>query len=150
MKAVVQRVTSSQVTVDDKVVGKIGPGLVVLLGITHADTEKECTALSEKIVNLRIFTDDQGKMNRSVKDCMGEILIVSQFTLYGDISGGRRPSFTEAAPPEIAEPLYKVCVEKLKMLLGKEVATGIFGAKMKLMLINDGPVTLLVQIDKKL
>ena len=121
----------------------------MLLGITHGDIAKDCDWMCGKIANLRIFSDDVGKMNRSVKDCEGDILLISQFTLYGDANGGRRPSFTEAARPEIAKCLYEECVKKLESSIGKSVARGIFGASMQVHLINDGPVTLIIETNKK-
>ena len=144
MRAVVQRVTSSKVQVDDEVVGQIGPGLLVLLGISQSDEEKDADYLSDKMVHLRIFGDDEGKMNRSLIETGGEIMVVSQFTLLGDCRKGRRPSFVEAAPPERAEKLYEYFVNQLK-LKGIPVATGLFQAKMAVSLVNDGPVTLVLE-----
>lgn len=144
MRAVVQRVSRAHVTVEGEVVGQIGRGLLVLLGVTHTDTAEQARWLADKIVGLRIFADDQGKMNRAVADVGGGVLVVSQFTLYGDCQKGRRPSFIEAAPPEIAIPLYDEFVNALKAL-GVPVATGQFGAMMDVELVNDGPVTLLVE-----
>jgi D-aminoacyl-tRNA deacylase len=144
MKIVLQRVSSAHVLVEDAVVGKIGKGLVVFLGITHTDTEKECRELSAKIANLRIFSDEKGKMNLSVKECEGDVLVVSQFTLYAEVHSGRRPDFLQAAPANIAEGLYTQFVQYLSDLLGKPVQTGIFGAKMQVHLVNDGPVTIII------
>ena len=147
MRAVIQRVTRARVTVDDRVVGEIGYGLVVLLGIARDDTESDADYLASKIVSLRIFDDADGKMNVSVKDAGGGLLIVSQFTLYGDTRSGLRPSWSEAAPPEIAEPLYNYFVESSRKLI-EPVETGSFRAMMQVELINDGPVTLILTSDK--
>jgi D-aminoacyl-tRNA deacylase len=144
MRAVVQRVSHAQVVVEGEVVGKIGRGLLVLLGVTHSDTAAQADWLAEKIVGLRIFPDDEDKMNRSVGDINGGMLIVSQFTLYGDCAKGRRPSFVAAAPPEIAVPLYERFIDAVKAQ-GVPVATGKFGAMMKVELVNDGPVTLMLE-----
>jgi D-tyrosyl-tRNA(Tyr) deacylase len=141
MRVLLQRVTHASVTVDGKTVGSIGPGLLVLLGIGQGDGEVQVKLLTEKLVHLRIFSDDEGKMNRSLLDTGGEVLVVSQFTLYADIRKGRRPSFTGAASPVIAEPR----VEQFKAavaLYGVRVAGGVFGADMKVELLNDGPVTI--------
>ena len=143
MRAVVQRVTSARVRVDGAVIGEIGPGLLVLLGVTHEDAAVQADWLADKLVGLRIFNDADGKMNRSLADVGGGMLIVSQFTLYGDCSKGRRPSFITAAPPEIAIPLYEHFINAVKAL-GVPVATGRFGASMQVELVNDGPVTLIV------
>ena len=147
MRAVVQRVTRAKVTVDGETVGEIGNGLVVLLGIARDDTKLDAAYLVEKISSLRIFDDDDGKMNLSVKDVNGAALIVSQFTLYGDVRRGLRPSWIEAAAPEVAEPLYDFFVRQARTLIG-EVATGSFRAMMKVELINDGPVTILLDSRK--
>lgn len=144
MRALVQRAARGSVDVAGERIGEIGPGLVILLGITHSDTEKEAAFVAEKCMNLRIFEDEAGKMNRSLLDIGGEALVVSQFTLYGDASHGRRPSFTEAARPEQANPLYETFVELCRGY-GVRVATGRFGADMKLSLVNDGPVTIMVE-----
>lgn len=144
MRAVLQRVSRAKVTVDNTLVGEIGPGLLVLLGITHDDTTKQVQWLAEKIVHLRIFPDEQDKMNRSLLDVAGSLLVVSQFTLYGDCAKGRRPSFIDAAPPEIAIPLYESYVDALREL-GATVETGRFGAMMDVELVNDGPVTLILE-----
>lgn len=144
MKAVIQRVTQSAVTVDGRTIGAIGHGLMVLLGVGHGDTSRDCRYLAEKIVNLRIFEDDQGKMNRSLLDVNGAMLVVSQFTLMGDCRKGRRPSFVAAAPPEEAEVRYLEFCECVREK-GIDVATGRFGAMMQVSLINDGPVTLIVE-----
>jgi D-tyrosyl-tRNA(Tyr) deacylase len=141
MRALLQRVTSASVTIDEQIVGQIGLGLLVLLGVGKDDSEVQVKTLADKIVHMRIFGDDEGKMNRSLLDIGGEVLVVSQFTLYADIRRGRRPSFTNAAPPSLAEPL----VERFKDAIaayGLSVADGIFGAHMQVELVNDGPVTI--------
>jgi D-aminoacyl-tRNA deacylase len=144
MRALLQRVSQASVTVDDRIVGKIGRGFVVLLGVTHADTQQEADWLAQKVAGIRLFEDDQGKMNASLADVEGEFLVVSQFTLYGDARKGRRPSFTDAARPEQAEPLVDYFCEKLRDM-GFIVATGVFGAHMHVEIHNDGPVTLLIE-----
>ena len=146
VRAVVQRVTSARVTVGGSEVGAIGPGLCVLLGVTHADDLDRAERMAAKLWHLRIFDDDAGLMNRSVGDAGGEILVVSQFTLYGDTTRGRRPSWVAAAPPEQAEPLVEAVVAELRAL-GATVATGRFGADMQVALVNDGPVTLIVGLE---
>ncbi|HZN00548.1 MAG TPA: D-aminoacyl-tRNA deacylase, partial [Pyrinomonadaceae bacterium] len=143
MRAVVQRVTRAKVTVDEKLVGEIGNGLVVLLGIARDDTRQDADYLVPKIIALRIFDDAEGRMNVSVKDIDGGLLVVSQFTLYGDVRRGLRPSWSDAAPPEIAEPLYDYFVESSRKLLGR-VETGSFRKMMQVELVNDGPVTILL------
>ena len=147
MRAVVQKVSSSKVTVDDEVVGQIKQGLLVLLGVTHEDTSKDVDYMVDKVINLRIFEDEEGKMNLSLKDIGGEVLAVSQFTLYGDARRGRRPSFSDAARPEVANPLYEEFVKKVRDL-GINVGTGKFGAHMMVYLTNDGPVTILLESGK--
>lgn len=147
MRAVVQRVTRASVTVDEEIVGEIGNGLVVLLGIARDDTEKDASYLVEKIAALRIFDDDAGVMNRPVKDVNGGLLIVSQFTLYGDVRRGLRPSWIDAAAPEVAEPLYDFFVEQARKGVA-QVATGSFRAMMQVELVNDGPVTILLDSRK--
>jgi D-tyrosyl-tRNA(Tyr) deacylase len=144
MRAVIQRAARAEVVVDGSVVGKIGPGLVVLLGVGQNDTEADAEYLASKIVGLRIFSDDAGKMNRSLLETGGGALIISQFTLWGDCRKGRRPSFVQAAPPDVAEQLYEYFV-KLVADQGVETATGRFGAMMMVELVNDGPVTLIVE-----
>ncbi|MBT8241688.1 MAG: D-tyrosyl-tRNA(Tyr) deacylase [Acidimicrobiia bacterium] len=144
MKLVVQRVGMAAVSVDGDVVGRIGPGLCVLVGITHDDTTEIAEKLAEKLVKLRIFGDADDKMNLSVRDVEGEILLISQFTLYGDAKKGNRPSFVDAARPEHALPLFTEFVEKVA-LSGVPVATGQFGAEMRVMIANDGPVTLILE-----
>jgi len=143
VRAVVQRVSEASVRVDGRVVGEIGQGLLVLLGVGQGDTEADAEYLADKSVNLRIFEDEAGHMNRSVLDVGGSLLVVSQFTLYGDCRKGRRPSFTAAAPPEQAEALYERFVARARAST-VPVATGRFGARMAVALVNDGPVTLLV------
>src|SRR5438093_7269330 len=143
MRAVVQRVRRTRVVVDEQTVGEVQQGLLVLLGVTHADTPQDAQWLAEKIAGLRIFNDADGKMNRDVTEAGGGILVVSQFTLYGDCRKGRRPSFVDAAAPEIAVPLYEAFINATKAL-GVPAATGRFGADMQVELVNDGPVTLIV------
>lgn len=145
MRGLVQRVASARVTVGDETVGAIGRGLCVLVGVTHGDSEAGAHKLADKIWNLRIFDDDAGVMNRSVADIGGELLVVSQFTLYGDTSGGRRPSWIAAARPEQAEPLVQAVIDRLRSL-GATVATGRFRAEMQVSLVNDGPVTVLLEL----
>ena len=148
MRAILQRVRRGQVTVDDKAVGQIGPGYVILLGITHGDGPAEVKKLAEKTVHLRVFEDEQGKMNLSALDTEAEMLVVSQFTLFADAKKGRRPSFTRAAPPEIAEPLMAQFVDTLQTLGVNSVRTGVFGARMLVRLENDGPVTIILDTDE--
>jgi D-tyrosyl-tRNA(Tyr) deacylase len=148
MRAVVQRVSRASVRVAAAVTGEIGRGLLVLLGVKGNDSEKEADYLAEKIANLRIFPDERDKMNLSVLDISGAILVVSQFTLYGDCRKGRRPSYNDAAPPELAERLYEYLVGRLKKCSLK-VATGRFQAMMAVELVNDGPVTILLDSDKQ-
>lgn len=147
MRAVIQRVTRAKVTVDGEVIGEIGNGLVVLLGIARDDTKVEAAYLVDKIANLRIFDDEDGKMNLSVKDVGGALLIVSQFTLYGDVRRGLRPSWIDAAPPEVAGPLYDFFVRQARSTVD-DVATGKFQAMMQVELVNDGPVTILLDSNK--
>ena len=143
MRAVLQRVTRASVTVEERVVGEIGHGVLVLVGVGQGDDEAQADHVAEKVANLRIFPDDEGVMNRSVLDSGGSVLVVSQFTLYGDCRRGRRPSYAGAAPPAEAERLYAYFCERLRGL-GLAVATGVFRADMDVALVNDGPVTLLV------
>lgn len=145
MRAVVQRVTEASVTVSNETIGAIGPGLVVLLGIRQGDSAAQANKLAEKIAHLRIFGDDEGKLNRSAIETGSQVLVVSQFTLYGDVRHGRRPSFVEAALPEEAEPLVKCFVEALASW-GLRVATGRFQAMMLVKIYNDGPVTIILDI----
>ena len=143
MRAVIQRVSESSVVVEGLLQGKIGEGLLVLLGVAVTDSEKDADYLAEKIVHLRVFNDEQGKMNLSLKDKGGSMLVVSQFTLYGDARKGRRPSYTDAARPEAASALYEYFVNRV-MSHGVHVETGVFQAMMKVSLINEGPVTILL------
>lgn len=144
MRTVVQRVSSASVTVDGNVIGKINKGFLVLLGIKSTDTKQDVDYMVKKVINLRIFRDENNKMNLSLKDVNGELLIVSQFTLYGDASGGNRPSFIEAAKPDIAIPLYEYFISECKKQINV-VQTGEFGADMKVELLNDGPVTIIME-----
>lgn len=145
MRALVQRVTGARVRVDGDVVGEIGAGLCVLVGVTHDDDEADAARLASKVWQLRVFPDADGQMNLPVESVGGSVLAVSQFTLYGDTRRGRRPSWAAAAPPEVAEPLVRAFVEALGAL-GARVATGRFGAHMAVELVNDGPVTLLLEV----
>lgn len=147
MRAVLQRVTSARVRVDGTIVGEIGHGLLVLVGVARTDSPADALAIAAKIVGLRIFSDDAGKMNRSVADVKGSVLLVSQFTLLGDCRDGRRPSYIEAAAPETANALYEAVVEAVRQA-GLPVATGVFRADMAVELVNDGPVTLLIDSTK--
>jgi len=144
MRVVLQRVSHARVRVAERVVGEIGPGLLLLVGFSATDDDRALAWMAEKVVGLRIFTDEEGKMNLSVEEVGGSILVVSQFTLYGDARKGRRPSFIEAAQPEIAIPLYERFVEMLRER-GRPVQTGEFGAHMEVELVNDGPVTLILE-----
>lgn len=146
MRAVIQRVKHASVAVDGKIVGKIDQGFLVLLGVTHTDTEKEVEWLSKKITDLRVFNDADEKMNLGLKDIDGELLIISQFTLYGNCIKGRRPAFINAAKPDLANELYEKFLKKCKDL-GFKTEAGIFGADMKVELFNDGPVTLIIDTD---
>ena len=147
MRAVVQRVSSSKVTVDGNVTGEIKKGLLVLLGVTHEDTSKDVDYIIDKVLNLRIFEDENEKMNLSLKDIGGELLVVSQFTLYGDCRKGRRPGFSDAARPEVAIPLYEEFIEKARNQDIK-VGTGEFGAHMMVNIVNNGPTTILLDSEK--
>ena len=144
MRAILQRVTEASVTVDKKITGSIKNGLLVLLGIEDTDTDEDIQKLSSKIVNLRIFNDSQGVMNLSIRDIKGEILLVSQFTLFADIKKGNRPSYIRASKPPIAIPMYEKMISALDGDLGKKIETGVFGADMKVSLVNDGPVTIFI------
>ena len=144
MRAVIQRVTSASVSIDQEVSGTIDGGLVVLLGIEEADTAEDVEWLAGKMVNLRLFTDDAGAMNRSVLETGGNILLISQFTLFASTKKGTKPSWHRAAKPDVAVPLYEGMIGKLNGLLGRAIATGRFGAMMQVALVNDGPVTLLL------
>lgn len=148
MRAVIQRVSEARVVVDEKVVGEIGPGLLILLGVRSGDSEADIPWLADKCVNLRIFENDEGKFHHSLLEVGGDILVVSQFTLYGDCRKGRRPSFTDAAPPEIADELYQKFVQYLRCKEIK-VETGIFQSMMSVQLVNEGPVTMIVDSKEK-
>ena len=147
MRVIVQRVSEASVSVDHQVVGSIKQGFLILLGIGTDDTEADADWLLQKIVGLRIFNDTEGVMNRSLIDVDGEVLLISQFTLMAATKKGNRPSYIKAARPEQALPLYEYCIDKLEYLLGQKIASGIFGADMKVHLVNDGPVT--IPIDSK-
>jgi D-tyrosyl-tRNA(Tyr) deacylase len=149
MRAVIQRVTKASVTVDDQITGSINTGMLVLLGIEDADTTEDIIWLSNKITNLRIFNDTQGVMNESVKEVNGDILLVSQFTLYAATKKGNRPSYIRASKPDIAIPLYEQMIIQLGLDMGKQIYTGIFGADMKVALLNDGPVTIIIDTKNK-
>jgi D-tyrosyl-tRNA(Tyr) deacylase len=142
MRALLQRVVEARVTVEGRVAGAIGPGLLALVGVAAGDAAADADWLAQKIVHLRVFDDDAGVMNRSVRDVGGDILAVSQFTLYASTRKGNRPSWSAAAPPEAARPLFDACVVALAQSLGRPVATGAFGARMAVTLVNDGPVTI--------
>ena len=149
MRAVIQRVSYATVKVNEQITGAIGKGLMVLAGIEDADTREDITWLSNKIVNLRIFNDEQGVMNLSIKDAGGEILLVSQFTLHASTKKGNRPSYIKASKPSVAIPLYEALIEQLQKDAGKKTETGIFGADMKVELLNDGPVTIFIDTKNK-
>jgi len=144
MRAIIQRVSQASVTVENKITGSIKTGLLVLIGIEDADTDEDIRKLSSKIVNLRIFNDEQGLMNLSIKDVNGDILLVSQFTLFADAKKGNRPSYIRASKPPVAIPMYEKMIATISSDLGKKVETGIFGADMKVALVNDGPVTIFI------
>ena len=144
MRLVIQRVREASVTVEGTITGQIGPGLLVLIGCAPTDGEAELTWLVRKLVNLRIFNDENGQMNRNVRDVAGQVLVVSQFTLLADARKGNRPSYVGAAPPAVAEPLYQRFVALVAQELGQPVPTGIFGADMQVRLLNDGPVTIVL------
>lgn len=148
MRALIQRVSDASVEIEGKINGSIGRGMVILLGITHSDSLNDVDYVVGKCVNLRIYPDDEDKMNLSLLDINGELLIISQFTLYGNTVKGRRPGFSDAAPPQHASPLYEAFIEKISEAGVVKVATGKFGAKMKVNIHNDGPVTLLVESKK--
>ena len=144
MRAVVQRVTQASVTVGDETVGKIGPGIMVLIGVSSEDADKDLKYITDKVMNLRIFDDENGVMNRSVLDIAGDVLVVSQFTLMASTKKGNRPSYIEAAGHEKAIPLYEEFCRRMSAAIGKPVGTGEFGADMKVALVNDGPVTICI------
>ena len=148
MRAVIQRVTSGKVDVDSKTVGSVGKGYVILLGVGPDDNDEDVSYISDKIASLRLFEDDNGKVNLSVKEIGGEILLIPQFTLYGDCRKGRRPSFSSAAPPELADRLYMKLAEKLRQDHNINVETGVFGDFMKVSIENNGPVTILLDSEK--
>lgn len=149
MRTVIQRVTEASVEVENKICGKIGEGILLLIGIEEADNAEDIDWLCKKIVNLRIFDDENGVMNKSIKEIDGNILAISQFTLMAQTKKGNRPSYIKAARPEISKPLYIDFCEKLSMELGKNVETGIFGADMKVSLLNNGPVTIIMDTKNK-
>ncbi|WP_347922807.1 D-aminoacyl-tRNA deacylase [Pontimicrobium sp. SW4] len=149
MKTVIQRVSKASVTIDGIKVACINDGLLILLGIIHEDTQEDISWLSNKITNLRIFGDDEGVMNKSILDIDGEAIVVSQFTLHASTKKGNRPSYLKAAKPDIAIPLYKQFVSQLEADLGKKIQTGEFGADMKVELLNDGPVTIIIDTKQK-
>jgi len=149
MIAVIQRVTEASVTIQGTCKGKIDKGFLILLGIRHDDTEEDVEWLASKIINMRIFSDAEDKMNLSLADVGGNILLISQFTLYASTKKGNRPSFTDAAKPPLAIPLYESMIKNLTQKLGKDIATGEFGADMKVSLLNDGPVTIIVDSKNK-
>lgn len=149
MRAVLQRVTRASCTVDNKITGEITDGFLVLLGIEEADTIADLEWLAQKIVGMRVFGDENGQMNKSMADVNGNILLISQFTLFASTKKGNRPGFTSAAKPTVAVPLYETMVAKLTELVGKKIETGIFGADMKINLLNDGPVTIVIDTKNK-
>lgn len=149
MRALIQRVKHADVVIDGRVNGEIGPGLLVLLGVHITDTQEDIDWLVKKVSQLRVFDDENGVMNRSVVDVDGEVLVVSQFTLYASTKKGNRPSYINAAPPEAAVPLYEAFVESMSTAIGKRVPTGVFGADMKVSLLNDGPVTIMIDTKNK-
>jgi D-aminoacyl-tRNA deacylase len=149
MKAVIQRTTSASVTIDSKIVAEIQNGLLILIGIEDADNQEDINWLTSKIANLRIFGDENGVMNLSIKDIDGDVIVVSQFTLHASTKKGNRPSYIKAAKPEIAIPLYEKFIAQMEFELGKKVQTGQFGADMKVALVNDGPVTIIIDTKNK-
>jgi D-tyrosyl-tRNA(Tyr) deacylase len=149
MKTVIQRVSSASVIISEKIVAQIDNGLLVLVGIEDADSQEDIHWLSQKIVNLRIFGDENDVMNLSVKDIQGDIIVVSQFTLHANTKKGNRPSYIKASKPEIAIPLYENFVQQMELELGKKIQTGKFGADMKVALVNDGPVTIIIDSKNK-
>lgn len=149
MKAVIQRVSQSSVTIDNKIVAEINSGLLILIGIEDSDNQEDINWLTSKIANLRIFADENDVMNLSLKDCDGEIIVVSQFTLHALTKKGNRPSYIKAAKPEIAIPIYENFITQMELEIGKKVQTGQFGADMKVALVNDGPVTIIIDTKNK-
>jgi len=149
MRVVIQKVTQASVSIENQIVASIDKGLLVLVGIEDGDTNEDIAWLSSKIVNLRVFDDDNGVMNLSVKEVKGEVLIVSQFTLHASTKKGNRPSYIKAARPEVAIPIYEAFIKQVETLLGKRVSTGQFGAMMQVSLCNDGPVTILIDTKNK-
>lgn len=149
MRAVIQRVTQASCMVDGKITGQIQQGFLILLGIEDADTDQDAEWLAQKIAGMRIFEDDKGLMNKSLADIDGNILLISQFTLFASVKKGNRPGFTRAAKPAIAIPLYEQMIVKLAVLTGKKIETGIFAANMKIKLLNDGPVTIIIDTKNK-
>ncbi len=149
MIAVIQRVSEASVKIEGQITGQIEQGLMVLLGVMHEDSQEDISWLAKKIVNLRIFSDHEGKMNRSLLEVGGNVLLISQFTLHASTKKGNRPSYTEAAPPGIATPLYEATIKALNELLNKTIETGTFGADMKVSLVNDGPVTIVIDSKNK-
>ena len=145
MKLVIQRVKQAKVEVEEKLISEIGKGFLVLIGVTHTDTKETADYLAKKLCNLRVFEDENEKMNLGLKDIQGELLLVSQFTLYGDCARGNRPSFTEAAKPDFANELYEYFCQQCEQEYGLKVQKGIFGANMQISLVNDGPVTILME-----
>jgi D-tyrosyl-tRNA(Tyr) deacylase len=149
MRAVIQRVSSASCTVEGKITGEIGTGFLVLLGIEEADNEEDISWLSQKIINMRVFPDENGLMNKALADAGGNILLISQFTLFASTKKGNRPGFTRSARPEIAIPLYEKMITALEKAHGRKIQTGIFGADMKISLVNDGPVTICIDTKSK-
>jgi D-tyrosyl-tRNA(Tyr) deacylase len=145
MKALIQRVSSASVSIGGDCVAEIKTGLLVLLGVGESDTPRDVLWMVSKVANLRVFNDAEGKMNLSLADTGGDVLLVSQFTLYGDARKGNRPSFVQAARPEIAKPLYEMFLSELQKTLNKSIPTGVFGADMQVLLVNDGPVTIMIE-----
>ena len=149
MRFVIQRVTEASVSIDNTLHSSINQGFLVLVGIEELDTAEDATWLCSKLISLRIFSDDEGKMNLSVQDIKGDILLVSQFTLFASTKKGNRPSFIKSAKPDVAIPLYEYCISQLSTMLQKPIKTGVFGADMKVALVNDGPVTILMDSKNK-
>jgi D-tyrosyl-tRNA(Tyr) deacylase len=148
MRAIIQRVSQASVSVNANITGEIQWGLLILLGITHTDTDKDIEWIVKKSTQLRVFRDENGKMNHSVRDINGDILLISQFTLYADCAKGNRPSYIRSAPPDFAIPMYEKTIQTFEDILGKKISTGIFGADMKVTLLNDGPVTIMLDSQK--